>query len=148
MILFFRTPQQSVIAVECKHDMVAADSDKLCWLFGEATPESEENCAIMAVDELKNYVLRGNIKNSVNFPTVCMPMNGACRICVLHKNVPNTVNSITSELSALGVNIANMQNASKRDWAYTVLDIDSDVEESILDKISAIADVVRARLIK
>ncbi|MBR5543295.1 MAG: phosphoglycerate dehydrogenase [Oscillospiraceae bacterium] len=116
--------------------------------LGASTPESEENCAVMAVDELKNYILRGNIKNSVNFPTVCMPMNGVCRLCVLHKNVPNTVNNITWEISALGLNIANMQNASKRDWAYTVIDLDNDADEAIIEKISALPAVVRARLIR
>ena len=116
--------------------------------LGASTPESEENCAVMAVDELKNYVLYGNIKNSVNFPTIVMPKNADCRLCVLHKNVPNVVNSITSAISAAGLNIANMQNASKRDWAYTMIDIDGDVSESVIGEVSAIADVVRARLIK
>ena len=116
--------------------------------LGASTPESEENCAIMAVDELKKYILSGNIKNSVNFPSVTMPMSGVCRVCVLHKNVPNTVNSITSVVSDAGLNIANMQNASKRDWAYTVLDLDNDADNSLLDKISALDNIVRARIIK
>ena len=116
--------------------------------LGASTPESEENCAVMAVDELKNYILKGNIKNSVNFPTVCMPMSGACRICVLHKNIPNTVNSITAVLSESGANIANMQNASKKDWAYTVLDLDNDADCSVIEKISALDGIVRARIIK
>ena len=116
--------------------------------LGASTPESEENCAVMAVDELKNYILTGNIKNSVNFPTVCMPLNGACRICVLHKNVPNTVNNITSEVSAAGMNITNMQNASKGDWAYTIIDLDNSADASIVEKISALPDIVRARIIK
>lgn len=116
--------------------------------LGASTPESEENCAVMAVDELKNYILKGNIKNSVNFPTICMPISGVCRICVLHKNVPNTVNSITSVVSEEGLNIANMQNASKKDWAYTVLDLDNDAPTSIVEKISALDGIVRARIIK
>ena len=116
--------------------------------LGASTPESEQNCAVMAVDELKNYVLYGNIKNSVNFPTIVMPKNADCRLCVLHKNVPNVVNSITSAISAVGLNIANMQNASKRDWAYTMIDIDGDVADDIVEKISALPEVVRARLIK
>ena len=116
--------------------------------LGASTPESEENCAVMAVDELKNYILKGNIKNSVNFPTVYMPMNGVCRICVLHKNIPNTVNSITSVLSEAGYNIATMQNASKRDWAYTMLDLDHDAGAAVIEKISALEGIVRARLIK
>jgi len=102
----------------------------------------------MAVDELKNYVLKGNIKNSVNFPTVVMPRSGDYRLCILHKNVPNVVNNITSATSAAGLNIANMQNASKRDWAYTMIDIDGEVPTDIIEKISAIPDVVRARIIK
>ena len=132
-------PEASLIGVE---NVIAIPH------LGASTPESEENCAVMAVDELKNYVLYGNIKNSVNFPTIVMPKNADCRLCVLHKNVPNVVNSITSSISAAGLNIANMQNASKRDWAYTMIDIDGDVSQSIVDEVSAIADVVRARLIK
>ncbi len=116
--------------------------------LGASTPESEENCAVMAVDELKNYILKGNIKNSVNFPTVCMPMSGKSRVCVLHKNVPNTANSITSAVSDAGHNIASMQNASKKDWAYTVLDLDDDADDALLEKISALDNIVRARIIK
>ena len=132
-------PEASLIGVE---NVIAIPH------LGASTPESEENCAVMAVDELKNYILYGNIQNSVNFPTIVMPKNADCRLCVLHKNVPNVVNSITSSISAAGLNIANMQNASKRDWAYTMIDIDGDVSQSIVDEVSAIADVVRARLIK
>ena len=116
--------------------------------LGASTPESEENCAVMAVDELKNYILHGNIKNSVNFPTVFMPRNTPCRLCVLHGNVPNTVNAITAEISAEGLNIANMQNASKGNWAYTMVDIDGDVKDVLVEKVSALPNVVRARLIK
>ncbi len=132
-------PEASLIGVE---NVIAIPH------LGASTPESEENCAVMAVDELKNYLLKGNIKNSVNFPTVVMPQNGDCRLCILHKNVPNMVNNITSAISEAGLNIANMQNASKRDWAYTMIDIDGDVSEDIVEKISAIPDIVRARLIK
>ncbi len=116
--------------------------------LGASTPESEENCAVMAVDELKNYILNGNIKNSVNFPTVCMPRNGDSRLCILHKNVPNMVNKITAEVSAANLNIAHMQNASKRDWAYTVIDLDGDVSDDIVAKIESLPAIVRARMIK
>ena len=116
--------------------------------LGASTPESEENCAVMAVDELKSYILTGNIKNSVNFPSIRMPKNGDVRICILHKNVPNIVNNITSEISAAGLNIANMANASKKDWAYTVIDLDGEVDEAIIGKIGALPNIVRARIIK
>lgn len=116
--------------------------------LGASTPESEENCAVMAASELKNYILSGNIKNSVNFPAVNMPKSGACRVTVLHKNVPNMVSAITSSISENGLNIANMQNASKNAFAYTVLDLDGDCTKELSDKLSSLENVVRVRVIK
>ena len=115
--------------------------------LGASTPESEENCAVMAVDQLREYIESGNIKNSVNFPAVSMPMTGVSRICVLHKNLPNTVSSITSAISSLNHNIANMQNASRGDWAYTMLDLDDMADDELVNTLSALPNVVRARKI-
>lgn len=116
--------------------------------LGASTPESEDNCAVMAATELRNYLLTGVIKNSVNYPTVDLPRSGDCRITVLHKNVPNTVNSITATIAALNLNIANMQNGSKRDYAYTVIDVDGIVGDDLADKISALPNIIRVRIIK
>ncbi len=116
--------------------------------LGASTPESEENCAVMAVGELKNYILNGNIKNSVNFPSINMPRSSACRVTVLHKNVPNMVSAIASVISENNLNIANMQNASKGAFAYTVLDIDGSCSDALSSKLSALENVVRVRIIK
>ncbi len=116
--------------------------------LGASTPESEDNCAAMAADELKSYILTGAIKNSVNYPTVELPRSGVCRIAVLHKNVPNTVNSITSAVAGLNLNIANMQNASKRDYAYTVVDVDSMPSDDLAEKLEKLPDIIRVRIIK
>ncbi len=116
--------------------------------LGASTPESEDNCAVMAARELREYILNGTIRNSVNFPNVELQKTNACRICVLHKNVPNVVNSLTSLISEHKLNIEHMQNASKRDYAYTVVDIEADVDDSLVGAISALDNIIRVRVIK
>ena len=147
MILFFRTPQQSVIAVECKHDMVAADSDKLCWLFGEATPESEENCAEMAANQLVDYLLNGNIKNSVNYPAISMPRGAQHRIVVLHENVPNMIAQASSVFSAVHINIEHMMSSSKGTNGVAMFETNDNVDDEICEKISAIAGIRKVILL-
>ncbi len=128
-------------------DLIGVENVVALPHLGASTPESEENCAVMAVDELREYIESGNIKNSVNFPAVSMPMSGMSRICVLHKNLPNTVSSITSAISDLNHNIANMQNASRGDWAYTMIDLDDMADDKLVNTLSALPNVVRARKI-
>ena len=115
--------------------------------LGASTAESEDNCAIMAAVELDNYLRYGNIKNSVNFPNLEMPMSAENRVCVLHANVPAIISQITSTLSEVGVNIENMTNKSKGDNAYTVLDITGSVSDAVVDKLSAIDGIFRVRVI-
>ena len=115
--------------------------------LGASTPESEDNCATMAADELIDYIENGNITNSVNMPNISMPRSGNTRICVLHKNIPNTLNSITSIVSQNNVNIENMLNKSKKDYAYTMLDVNIDDSESIEKAISEIDGVIKVRVI-
>ena len=115
--------------------------------LGASTAESEDNCAIMAAVELDNYLRYGNIKNSVNFPNLEMPMSAEKRVCVLHANVPAIISQITSTLSEVGVNIENMTNKSKGDNAYTVLDITGSVSDAVVDKLSAIEGIFRVRVI-
>ena len=116
--------------------------------LGASTEESEDNCAVMAAIELDNYLRYGNIKNSVNFPALEMPMSTGVRVCVLHANVPAILSQITTALSEVGVNIENLTNKSKGDNAYTVLDITGDVTAEAVAKIEAIADIYRVRVIK
>ena len=115
--------------------------------LGASTPESEDNCAVMAANQLKAYLEDGNIINSVNFPDVNVPRVGDVRVCVLHKNVPNMLAQISSVVSACGVNIESMTNKSRKDLAYTVLDIVGAVAEDVTDKIAAIDDIIRVRVL-
>ncbi len=114
--------------------------------LGASTPESEDNCAMMAADELVAYLEQGNIINSVNFPNAEMHANGT-KLCVLHKNVPTIIAQITAALGDAGKNIDNMVNASKKDNAYTMIDVAGDVADSIVDAVKAIEGVIRVRVI-
>ena len=115
--------------------------------LGASTPESEDNCAVMAADELKAYLEDGNILNSVNFPNVNVARSTDTRICVLHKNIPNMLAQISAVVSAEGINIDNMTNRSKKDYAYTVLDVVGTPSAESLEKIQAVDGVIRVRKI-
>lgn len=116
--------------------------------LGASTEESEDNCAVMAAHEIIDYLENGNIVNSVNFPAVELPKASATRICVIHKNIPNTLSKISSVISAQNINIANMINKSRGDFAYTMLDCDSDITPATENVISDIEGVIRVRIIK
>jgi D-3-phosphoglycerate dehydrogenase len=113
--------------------------------LGASTPESEENCANMAVAELMDYLENGNIKNSVNFPDVTLESSGAFRLCLIHKNIQGELNNILSLLSAENVNVENMINKSKNEYAYTLIDLNAQVSGSVLEKVSGINDMIRLR---
>ncbi len=115
--------------------------------LGASTEESENNCAVMAARELEDYLLNGNITNSVNFPNVSSPKTGEARICALHANVPAVLTGITSALSDEGLNIENMTNKSKGDNAYTVLDVAAKPSDAAVARIAAIAGMYRVRVI-
>lgn len=119
--------------------------------LGASTTESEENCAIMAARQMKDYLETGNIKNSVNFGNVEIPFTGKRRVTVAHKNVPNMVGQITGALSDYELNIADMVNRSKGDYAYTLIDIDNQVNgeivPSLTEKLTNITGVILARII-
>lgn len=115
--------------------------------LGASTPESEDNCAVMAAGELTDYLENGNITHSVNFPDMKVARSGDARICVLHKNVPNMLAQISAVVSAVGINIASMTNKSRKELAYTVLDIEGTAKEAVIRDILAIHDVIRVRLL-
>lgn len=115
--------------------------------LGASTPESEDNCAMMAADELKAYLERGVIRNSVNFPAMDVEKTGDVRVCVLHRNIPSMLAQISAVFSDVGVNIETMTNRSKKDNAYTVLDIIGDVPQTVLEGIAEIDGVIRVRKI-
>ena len=115
--------------------------------LGASTEESEDNCAVMAADELMEYLTVGNIRNSVNFPPVSIPHTGAARLCLLHKNVPAILSQVTSAMAEAGLNIDNMANGSKGEYAYTIVESATAIPEEIADKCRKIADVLRVRII-
>ena len=113
--------------------------------LGASTPESEENCAAMAGSELNDYLRYGNIVNSVNFPACKIPRKGCFRITVIHKNVKNVLNAVTSIVSGKAVNIANMLSQAKGDYAYLILDLDEKLDDATVDEIKALDAVIRVR---
>lgn len=114
--------------------------------LGASTPESEDNCAKMAAEELMDYLENGNIKNSVNMPSVSMARSGDMRITLIHKNIPAMITKIATELSDNGVNIENLTNKSKKDYAYTMVDINGTVSDSMLAKLLGIEGVIRVNI--
>lgn len=117
--------------------------------LGASTEESEDNCAKMAVKELINYLENGNIINSVNYPNCDM---GVCtaegRLAIMHKNVANMITKFTATFGDIGINISNMMNKSKGDFAYTMLDVDNAITSEMVEKIESIDGVIRVRVIK
>ena len=117
--------------------------------LGASTEESEENCAVMAVKEVRDFLENGNIKNSVNFPNCDM---GTCvavgRIAITHKNIPNMISQLTKILGAEGLNIADMTNKSKGEYAYTLIDLESAASAEALDALKSIEGVSRVRVVK
>ena len=115
--------------------------------LGASTPESEDNCAKMAAQELVDFLENGNIKNSVNLPNAEMPRGGDVRVTVIHKNVPNMLSQISAVVSQSGANIENMLNRSKKDMAYTMLDIAGKLDDSVADSIKAIEGVIKVNVL-
>ena len=117
--------------------------------LGASTEESEDNCAVMAVKQLMDYLENGNIKNSVNYPSCD---GGTCidagRLTINHKNIPNMISQFTKVLGDAGVNIANMINKSKGDYAYTMIDVTMPISKEVAQVLKAIEEVYRVRIIK
>ena len=117
--------------------------------LGASTAEAEDNCAIMAVKELRNYIENGNIVNSVNYPACDMGVcTSAGRVAVCHKNVPAIISKITSVMGDEGINIEEMANKSRGDYAYSMLDISESASETVVDKLASIEGVIKVRVIK
>ena len=116
--------------------------------LGASTPESEQNCAVMAVDQLRDYLENGNIRNSVNLPNVTLERSGVMRMCIIHKNIPAMLASITTLLATDGVNVENLSNKSKGDYAYTLVDLGSRVGQSVINDVTHLPNVIRVRVIE
>ncbi|MCL1923138.1 MAG: phosphoglycerate dehydrogenase [Propionibacteriaceae bacterium] len=116
--------------------------------LGASTYEAEENCALMAVDQLRDYLENGIIRNSVNFPTIDLPRSaGSTRLGIAHSNVPNMVGQISALLAEAGLNIADLLNRSKNELAYTLVDVEGSIPQAVIDEIRTIAEVLSVRVI-
>ena len=117
--------------------------------LGASTPESEDNCAVMAVDQLKDYLENGNIVNSVNLPALTMAREpGTQRVCIIHRNVPNTIATFTATCGQAGVNIENMQSKSRGEYAYTVLDVTGDLSSGAVEALENLEPIIKVRVIE
>lgn len=116
--------------------------------LGASTPEAEENCAIMAANQISDYLQYGTIKNSVNYPTVDMEFNSDVRLVILNKNIPAMVGQITTILAEQKINISDMLNKHRNEVACTIIDIDGDISTESIRKVEEIEGVIRVRLIR
>ncbi len=115
--------------------------------LGASTPEAEDNCAYMAGKQLVDYLENGNISNSVNYPAVSMPRTSTSRVCVHHTNIKEILSKILAIVASQGINVAHMQDSSKGEYAYLILDLDEKPATSCLELIKNIAGVIRVRMI-
>lgn len=116
--------------------------------LGASTAEAEENCAVMAAEQLRDYLVDGTIRNSVNFPEAQLPRTaGATRLSIVNRNVPNMVGQVSAAVADAGLNIADLLNKSRGEVAYTVIDLEGEVSEALVDKVRGIEGIVRARVL-
>lgn len=116
--------------------------------LGASTPESENNCAVMAARQVKDFIENGNIINSVNLPNISMERGGTERICIFHRNISHVNRNITGVLADHDINIVNMQSRAKNEFAYAIMDIDGNLSSEIFNSISSLDNVIRVRVIK
>lgn len=134
------------VADFCTENLLGHDNIVLFPHLGASTPESEDNCARMAAEELMDYLENGNINNSVNMPAASMPRSGDTRICIIHKNIKSMLSQISTTVSESGLNIENMMNTSRGEYAYTMIDVDGDGSKAE-PQLSEINGVIRIRTI-
>ncbi|NBV77396.1 hypothetical protein EBR66_04495 [bacterium] len=115
--------------------------------LGASTGESEENCATMAAEQIADFLLTGSVRNSVNFPTLVMPLQGKPRVAIVNSNTKGMIQAVTGYLAEDGINIASMQNASKGPIGYTLIDTDSNVPLSVIEDIRKLSGVLKVRMI-
>lgn len=127
-------------------DLIGVDGVTAIPHLGASTPESEDNCAYMAAIELIDYIEQGKIHNSVNLPDCELAKTADHLVCVIHKNIPSIITQLTAVISAAGGNIENIASKSKKDWAYTMLDVTGDVAEACAD-ISKITGIAKVRVL-
>lgn len=125
------------------------NNDKVICMphLGASTPESEENCAVMAANEIKDFLENGNIKNSVNYPACDMGAKHGVRITIAHRNIPNVLKHITDLISSKGINIDNMLNKSRGDYAYTMLDFNEKIDPAVEKEIEGVEGVIKVTIL-
>lgn len=129
-------------------DVIGVDGVIAIPHLGASTPESEENCASMGALQIIDFLENGNIKNSVNMPAVSMAKTGVARVTIIHKNQPNMIATITDTISKDGINIAAFEDKNRGAWAYSIIDLDSEASQQVIDDITAIDGVIKVRVIK
>ena len=139
----------SAYVTDFASDALLADDNVIVMPhLGASTPESEDNCAVMAAAELKDFLENGNIKNSVNFPNCDMGIVTGSRMAIAHKNIPTMLNKISQAFAEDNINIENMINKSKGDYAYTLIDVVGDITDEIKSDIKNIEGVIKVTLYK
>ena len=147
MIAALETGRVAKYVTDFPNDTIATVKNVIAMPhLGASTPESEENCAVMAARQLQDYLVNGNIRNSVNLPNLEQEWSGISRLCLIHKNVPAMLTNIMSTLSNDGINVENMTNKSKGNYAYTIVDVSARVGDAVADEIRAISGVLRVRV--
>ncbi len=129
-------------------DIIGVDGVIAIPHLGASTPESEENCASMGALQLIDFLENGNIKNSVNLPAASLARTGVARITVIHKNQPNMIATITDTISKDGINISAFVDKNRGEWAYSIIDVDTETSQQVIDDITAIDGVIKVRVIK
>ena len=115
--------------------------------LGACTPESEDRCAVMGANQIYDYLLNGNIKNSVNLPNASLSRMGVCRLCVIHRNVPRMITRILDFISDKNINVEHMINKPRGGYAYTIVDLGQPIGEDTAEQILAMPEVLRVRVI-
>ncbi len=131
-----------------EEDLLGYDNILTIPHLGASTPESEENCATMAVNQLREFLESGNIKNSVNFPDASLGYNGGTRLLIANENIPNMVGQITTKLANSNINISDMLNRHRDNVAYNIIDIEGDISDAAVEGIKSIEGVIMVRVIK
>ena len=128
-------------------DLLGRNDVLLMPHIGASTEEAEENCAVMAANQLMDFLENGNIRNSVNYPQIKMSRNGGTRITFTNKNVPKILGSVLSVLADANLNVVDMVNKSREDIAYNIIDVEGNIDDSIKSSIAGVDGVVSVRII-
>jgi len=115
--------------------------------LGASTPESEDNCAVMAAEEIREYLEHGNIRNSVNLPAAYMEPSGNVRVCFVHQNIPAVIKGVLAVLADNGLNVEHMVNKSKEKYSYCIIEVNAPVGQDLVQKMLQVHGVIRIRVI-